>query len=86
MQPESGLPGGSADAGTTIDYEEANNLSLDPGAGAADGLQHKVPSRAQQANEIAAAEAKDISEGEQMYLVSERCVCGCSSSTILDPC
>lgn len=71
MQPEAGLPGGSADAGTTMDYEESHSLSLDPGAGAADGLQHKVPSPAQQADEIEAAEAKDISEGEQMYLVSE---------------
>jgi hypothetical protein len=66
-----------------MDYEESHSLSLDPGAGAADGLQHKVPSPAQQADEIETAEAKDISEGEQMYLVSEGCVCGWSGGAVL---
>lgn len=69
MDVESGLPGGSADADNTMDYEATNSLSLDP-SGVADEPQ-KTPSPAQQADEIEAAEAKDISEGEQMYLVAE---------------
>lgn len=68
MELESGLPGGSADAETTMDYAEDNSLSLDDSA---DRRTSKPPSPAQQASEIEAAEAKDISAGEKMYLVSE---------------
>lgn len=53
-----------------MDYDDTNILSLDP-SGVADDEPQKIPSPAQQADEIEAAEAKDISEGEQMYLVSE---------------
>jgi hypothetical protein len=69
MDVESGLPGGSAGAENTMDYKDTNSLDLDP-SGVADEPQ-KIPSTAQQAGEIEAAEAKDISEGEQMYLVAE---------------
>jgi hypothetical protein len=70
MDVKSGLPGGSAGAESTMDYDDTNILSLDP-SGVADDEPQKIPSPAQQADEIEAAEAKDISEGEQMYLVSE---------------
>lgn len=68
MDVESGLPGGSADATATMDYEDSNLGGLVPEA--FDEAQ-KAPTPAQQAAEIEAAEAKDIAEGEQMYLVSE---------------
>jgi hypothetical protein len=69
MDVESGLPGGSADAENIMDYKDTNSLDLDP-SGVADELQ-KILSPAQQADEIEAAEAKDISGGEQMYLVAK---------------
>jgi hypothetical protein len=67
MDLESGLPGGSADAETTMNYAEDNSLDLGDSA----DKPSKPPSPAQQANEIEAAEAKDIAAGEKVYLVSE---------------
>lgn len=69
MELESGLPGGSADAGTNMDYEDSGILALDA-AGPLEGSQ-SAPAPEQQASEIESAEAKDISEGDQLYLVSE---------------
>ena len=64
---ETGLPGGSVDA-AAMDCEDTT-LGLDLAAGADGGL--KVPTPAQQAADIEAAETRAITEGEQMYLVSE---------------
>lgn len=69
MDLESGLPGGSADAGTTMDYEESNMLGFDAAGRLEDS--EGAPTPAQQASDIESAEAKDISEGDQLYLVSE---------------
>lgn len=71
MDLETGLPGGSADAEVTMDYAEDNSISLDSTGAAAADRSRKRPSPSQQADEIEAAEAKDISVGEKMYLVSE---------------
>lgn len=51
-----------------MDYEDSS-LTLEL-ATECDQVQ-KTPTPAEQAAEIEAAEAKDIAEGEQLYLVSE---------------
>jgi len=68
MDAEPGLPGGSADPEATMDYDD-NSLGLEIATGG-DQVQ-KTPTPAEQAAEIEAGEAKDIAEGEQLYLVSE---------------
>jgi hypothetical protein len=52
-----------------MDYEDSNVLGFDA-AGRLDDSEG-APSPAQQASGIESAEAKDISEGDQLYLVSE---------------
>lgn len=52
-----------------MDYEDQNNLGLDPPALLSGSKSLTTPT--QQANEIIAAEAKELTEGETVYLISE---------------
>jgi hypothetical protein len=52
-----------------MDYEDSNTLGFDAAGRPEDS--EGAPTPAQQASDIESAEAKDISEGDKLYLVSE---------------
>lgn len=70
MEVEAGLPGGNADASAHIKLEDLTNRAADT-AGESTDVIGKLPLPAEQASEIEAAEAKDLTEGEEVYLISE---------------